>query len=756
MPNHDRDRKASIAPLSSILLAVFAGSMMGLDLANAQSATPVRSVKSPRTLPASRTKPKVVRNDETATPQKTETPEPEDEIESAPKNPISVDAKSTIRLNYGRREWNADATKLDAAVIFLREGATGRIVQIELEESAPDSAVFSGIYSISWEKLEGMRAEFYAPPQKLLADIAGRKQIASMIESKELKRLPFVLRKDPVTGAQNIELFDNPSQARTAYRAFQAEQQLLVALKNRYEDRAQTLDTAAIAAEQAEFEESSRNLAERVRMSQLETQRLAQLLQTYSNLTSEERARRQSEARKASEQAMLDYRANRFSEAKENFQKAVDLDPSSRNYYFQYGVTLYKLDDFNRALVYLDLAEAKSVNTVEREFYRGLSFYRLKDSRGALESFEKVGAAKDPLISPSARFYRGVIYFERKQWSEARTEFQAVLDESKDPALDTRAEAFLENILRQQQFDTERSKKWSLTATIGELYDDNVLVSSDSERDRGTATDNEALRTLLQGSLRYRPIYEETSEFAIQLDAMTLYSVDTSFQRAASISNADPTVVALTLPYTHKGLFLGKGHKFDIIPGIEATYMGIEGGEWKMIYQSYLASFQNLFIVSDRYLTSLNLDLRSDNSNLSTSTGDDDSTAIKSKFSWSNINFLEDKSQIIVSDLAFTLNNSKGKNSVFNRIDIGVGYVTPFFWDMTFSTKLSYFHLTYPENSTGRIDDSVTLSLGLTRKLSELLTGGFMTSYNINGSNTSANQYKRFNAMFTLTANNLF
>ncbi len=717
-------------------------------------AKPKAATKSPRALPPSRAKTKVVSPDEAATVAKTD--DADDDIESAPKSPINVETKNAIRLNYGRREWNSDATKVDAAVIFLREGSTGRIVQIELEESAPDSAVFSGTYSINWKKLEGLRAEFYAPPQKLLADVTGRKKIAAMIEPKELKRLPFVLRKDPVTGLQNIEIFDNPAQARSAYRAFQAEQELLVALKNRYENRAQTIDTAALAEEQAEFEESSRNLAERVRMSQIETQRLASLLQGYSSSSNEDRARRKSEAQKAADQAMLDYRASRFAEAKENFQKAVDLDPSARNYYFQYGVTLYKLDDFNRALVYLDLADSKNVNTVERDFYRGLAFYRLKDSRGALEAFETVASAKDPLVSPSARFYRGVIHFERKRWTESRAEFQNVLDNSKDPVLDERAEAYIESILRQQQWEAERSRKWSLTATIGELYDDNVLLSSDSDRDRGTATNREALRTLLAGSLRYRPVYNEHSEFALQMDALTMYSIDTGFQRAQSISNADPTIVGLSAPWTHKGVFLGKGHKFDVVPGVEVTYMGIEGNEWKMIYQSYLASFRNMFIVSDRYITNVNLDLRSDNSKLNASTGDDDSSAIKSQLSWSNINFLEDKTRIILSDVSFTLNNSKGKNSVFNRIDLGVGYVTPFYWETTFNTKLSYFHLTYPENSTGRTDDSVTLSVGLSRKLTDRLMGGFMTSYNINSSNVSANQYKRLNSMLTLTANNLF
>lgn len=681
----------------------------------------------------------------------------DDDVETiARKSPVHVDSKNTIRLNYGRREWNTNPTQLDSAVIFLREGASGKIVQIEAEETAPDSAVFSGYYSINWRNLDALRVEFFAPPQKLLIDLTGRKKISQMIETKELRNLPFVLRKDPVTGVQNIELFDNLEQARLAYRAFQAEKELLVALKNRLDSRNQTLDTAMLATERAELEEASRNLAERVRMSQIETQRLSQLLSAYTNASVESREKRRSDAQAAADQAMLDYRAGRLAEARKSFEQAVDLDPSNRTYYFQYGVTLYKLEDFNRSLVYLDLADGKGLNSTEREFYRGLAYYRLKDSSSALSAFEKVVAAKDSVISPSARFYRGIIFFEKKRWTEARPEFQGVLDESKDPALDERSEAYLENILRQQQFDAERARRWSITGTFGEMYDDNVLLSSDSDRDRGIATNKEAFRTLLVGSARYRPIYEETSEFSLQADVMTMLSVDTSFQGSQTISNADPTVVGFSAPWTHKGMFLGKGHKFDFVPGVEATYMSVENNEWKMIYNSLLAGFQNLFIISDFWITSVNVDLRRDSSLLSSSTGDDDSSALKSKISWSNINFLSDKKQIVLSDFAYTLNNSQGKNSVFNRIDLGIGYVRPFYWDTTFSSKLSYFLLTYTQNATGRIDNSYSLTLGLTRKVWENVTGGIATTYNINSSNVTANQYKKLNVMLTLTANNAF
>ncbi|CAN5446812.1 hypothetical protein BH10BDE1_BH10BDE1_06640 [soil metagenome] len=705
-------------------------------------------------------------------PEEAQTPvvpaaDPADDFEPVAKRGTQLDLKNAIRLNYGRSEWNSSPTKIDEAVIFLREADTGRIVQIQAEETAPDSATFSGIYSINWQKFEEKRIEFYAPPQKLLAGVNGRKKISQMIELKELRRLPFVLRRDPITGLQNIELFDSADQARLAYKAFQSEQALLQALKSKAAQKgltansegtaelSQTVDTAMLA-DKAAFEKLSKDLNERVRLSQIETQKLSQMIQKFGALTPDERTSKKKEAQAAADQAMIDYRANRFVEARESFDKAVELDPTNRSYYYQYGITLYKNLDFNRSLVYLDLSEELDISEAEKDFYRGLNYYQLKDNDNALAAFQKSVDDKDPEISPSSNFYRGLILFGQKKWVECRAEFQRTLDTSNDPALDERAEAYIENILRQQQAEAERARRWTLSGTAGVIYDDNVLVSSDSDRDRGVATDLEAFRTLAAGSARYRALYEENQEWAAQIDLSTMYSVGKDFQTTQTVRNADPTVVGLTLPWTYKGTFQGKGYKFDFVPGYESTFMSIENNEWKSIFHSYLAGFQNLFVMNERWYMNLNVDLRQDAFTLDSSTGDNDSTALKTKLTWSNINFLADKKQLIVSDLSYTSNNSLGKNTLFNRVDLGVAYVTPWNWNTTVLTKLSYFMLTYPQNSNGRIDNSYTLILGLTRPWNEMLTLGLTGLYTMNNSNVSANQYKKLNLMITLAANNAF
>lgn len=739
-----------------IVIALITSASYGADSKTAK-VLPKRKAGTQKVLPS-----------ETQLPVAEKPPAPGDEVETLPrKKAVNVDLKSAIRLNYGRSDWNSDPTKIDEAIIFLREGDSGRIVQIQAEETAPDSAVFSGTYSVNWASFEDRRIEFYAPPQKLLADMAGRKKITEMIDAKELRRLPFVMRRDPITGIQNIELFDNVEQARLAYKAFQSDQQLMQALKSKAAQNGQIINSGgtselnqvvdtAMLAEKAAFEKLSKDLNERVRLSQLETQRLSQLIQKFAALTPDERAKNKKDAQAAADQAMIDYRANRFEQARANFDKAVELDPTNRSYYYQYGITLYKVTDYNRSLVYLDLAEAKDINPAEKDFFRGLNYYQLKDTANGLEAFQKSSDAKDPEISPSANFYRGLLYYDKKNWADARTEFQRTLDTSNDPALDERAEAYVENILRQVQNDAERAHRWTLGGTAGVIYDDNVILSSDSDRDRGAPTNLEAYRTLLAGSARYRAMYDDTQEFAAQLDVSTIYSVGKDFKTTQAVSNTDPTVVGLTLPWTYKGTLRDKGYKFDFVPGYERTYMSSENNEWKSIFNSYIFGFQNLLVMDERWYMNVNVDLRQDNSTLNSSVGDDNSTALKAKVTWSNINFLEDKKQLIVSDLSYTANNALGKNAVFNRLDLGLGYVAPWKWGTTFVSKFSYFNLSYPQNVSGRNDNSYMVTLGLSRPILEKLLAGFTGVYTINNSNVTSNQYKKMNVMLTLTANDAF
>jgi tetratricopeptide (TPR) repeat protein len=499
-------------------------------------------------------------------------------------------------------------------------------------------------------------------------------------------------------------------------------------------------------------EEAAKAEAERIRLEQIAQRQAAEQLAKFNAMVAAEKEARIKKAAETATEALSLYHQGKFPEAKAKFEEATKLDPANKTYYYQYAVSLYRTEDFNKAVVFFNLAQGDGVDQTEKNFFLGLAYFRLKNYENSLGSFERVIATKHKDMAPSASFYKGIILFDQKKWAEAQAAFQAVLDTSKDNALDERAEAYVERILRIQQFELERSRKWQFTFMAGEQLDSNVLLQPDSLA-APSSTGKEGYRTLLMGSGRYRPIYDETTEFAIQLDALTMYTVDRTYQVAQSLRNADPTVAALTLPWAHKGLLFGKGYKLDVIPGYESTWMSIEDNTNKVILASTTLAVNNLLVMRDNWFANYNVEFRNDQSQLKSSIGDDNSNAFKAKFAFNNLIFVsDDKAKIVTANAAYTQNQAVGKNNIFNRVDLAIGYIQPTVWDMSFNTSLAYYLLNYPQKATPRLDNDYTLNVGLNKKITDTWSTGVTGAYTINGSTDESSKYSKYTIMLTLSA----
>lgn len=674
------------------------------------------------------------------------------ETPKAQEKRIGLDSSSNIRINYGRAAWNKNPTSIDSASILMREGSTGRTIQISLTETAPDSAVFSGLYQISFQNMQRLQTEFYIPDQATLEKKDGLKKILSEIGKGGLVRNPFILRRQP-TGEQSVEIFDTKEQAREAMKAYKAEQAIASKATGTTKIPSdQALETAALGDKLRLEAEQVAALAERQRMAQIEAKRMADLQAAQAALAEKDRAARKKEAEVLSVEGLELFKQEKFAEAREKFDRAIQLDPGNQKFYMQYGITLFRLEEFSRSLVVLKLAAGPDVKTVERDFYIGLNQFRLKEYDSALPSFDSVSKSNEKALAPSAEFYEGVIYFEKKQWDESRKSFQTVLDTSSDAKLDERAEAYIEQILRLQQYEAEAKKKWFLSATLGEQYDSNVLLVADSDT-TGSTTDKAGYRSLLSGSVKYRPLFEETREFAAQLDVTTMYTVTTSFQGDQSLRDADPNVLSLSLPYSIKGLMFGKGMKFDLAPGYESIYMSIENHENKEIQNAVMLTSTGLLVMSDRWFSTYVLDIRKEGSFLTSSSGDDDASSVKVKLSTSQTLLVgEDKKRFFIPEGGYTLNGAAGKNAVYTRLDLGASYVVPWKWETSASFKLAYYALNYPQNSSGRADNNYTLSTGISKPVNEIWSAGFLASYSTNQSNSPSNTYSKFTGLVTLSA----
>jgi tetratricopeptide (TPR) repeat protein len=603
-----------------------------------------------------------------------------------------IDSSNQVRINYGFSAWNTNPTKIDSASLLMREGATGRIVQINLQETAPDSSVFSGIFSINWRNIDKLQVEFYIPPQELLNSNDGIKKMTALIAKNELKRKPFLLRRSD-TGAQNVEIFDSVEQAQAALRAYRAEVQLqaTIGAKARNYPTDQEIDVAKLAQTNEDRAQAAVALAERVRMHQVEADRVKNALKDYLASSANERTAKKAQAEKLAAEGLAEFRQDHFDTASKKFGQAMVLAPDTPSYMYQHAISLYRLEHYNESLVFMQLAEGASINPVERQYYLALNYFGLRDFDNAEAAFEKVVAANDPIMSQSAQFYKGVAKFEQEDWEAAQEEFQKVLDTSKDAELDKQAESYIEQILRMKQFEGERAKKWTLSATIGEMADSNVILSSDSALDQGTASDSFGFRSLLMSSLRYRPVYDEDSEFAIQADVFTMYTRDKSFGFSQSLRNADPTVATLSAPWSHKATAFGYGYKLDLAPGYERIYMSIENDEAKLIVDSFIMNVNNLVVMNQNWFANWNVETRRDMSHLNSSTGDLDSNAYKARLVNTNTIILNSaKDKFLTAEGAFTMNQAMGRQVTYNRIDANVGYLQPFYWDTVANAKLGY------------------------------------------------------------------
>jgi hypothetical protein len=155
----------------------------------------------------------------------------------------------------------------------------------------------------------------------------------------------------------------------------------------------------------------------------------------------------------------------------------------------------------------------------------------------------------------------------------------------------------------------------------------------------------------------------------------------------------------------------------------------------------------------DNWFANYNVEFRNDQSQLKSSIGDDNSNAFKAKFAFNNLIFVsDDKAKIVTANAAYTQNQAVGKNNIFNRVDLAIGYIQPTVWDMSFNTSLAYYLLNYPQKATPRLDNDYTLNVGLNKKITDTWSTGVTGAYTINGSTDESSKYSKYTIMLTLSA----
>lgn len=666
----------------------------------------------------------------------------------------SFDVSRMMHLTYGSASWNTDPTKIDSAYLILRDRTTGKIVQILLEETEPDSAQFTGQFHVNLSDTT-ISPEIYIPPKELRNGIKDYKKLMDAIQAGKLARKPVIMKKNE-KGHSVLDVYDTREQAETALKAYEQEKQLALDLRKKQALKKINNEAAMVAAAEAERRAKLEKLAleaaqreqERLRLEQIERQKAAERAEALKRLTEEQKIKRRAQALELHNQALELYEQGDYESAEDKFKQAIDLDPENKSYEYKYGITLYRLNKFNQALVTLKISTVDPALETEKKYFMGLVHYRLGELENSLKQFGEVSQAKDPVLSPAATFYAGVVLFSQERYENAKKNFETVIDESQDPKLDAQAEDYLERVMSALAWKKLRENRFSLTGVVGAMYDSNVLLTPTSISGGGTPSDSADFRLNTTLDLLYRPVFTETNQWTPHATANLTNSVKNDS------APADPFIYTFAAPYSHTG----KDWTITATPGYEMLFMdpSATGTKTDQMDSVYLA-IDNTFVMSKKWTSLYTIEYRNDSSFDASSNGPDDLSSNKYTFRTVQTTFVDSAhKQLLLPSLAIVRNNAKGSNKTYNRFDAGVTYVRPINYGMTWNTSLALYQQTYSNTDPRRVDNNYTFITGVSKPWKEWIALGLSGTYIRNNSTDETYTYSKFMVMTTATITTSF
>lgn len=656
-----------------------------------------------------------------------------------------------LKIVYGSPSWNTDSKRVDSAFLFLRNKQTGQVIKVVLEESDPDSSRFIGDFSLQMKQSKDLsQYEAYIPPQSMRSSEEAAKKFNLLLSQNQVEKKPIAIREK--SNRISFEVFDTQDQATRAEKAYAQEKETA----DQSNITARDSENETNGPEKTEFQlKSEKDAAEReanrIRIEQIEKQKIIGRQQQLQKLTEAQKNVQLEQAKKLADLAMKDYQSGRFSIAEVKFKKSAELDPNNSSFYYQYGVTLYKNNKADQALVVFGISKVDPALENEKKYYMALCHYKLKETSSAEPLFLEVSNSDDKILAPSARFYHGYLLFEQEKFDGAKNSFETVIDTSDDPQLAKRAEEMLEQILQAQQFKVQQSKRWNLTLALGSMYDSNVLLAQDNQTSQGTALKISDYRFLLAASIENRAVITKSYEWAPRFSTFYLYSL----KSAAAI--ADPLVATLYLPLNWKSIFLDKNSQWQIGPGYETLFMDANAsGQRENIMNSlYVNGKQNLFI-RDNWISAHELEVRQDKSLLAGSENENNYDAMKYTLRVTESLMMNPaRTELMIPTISYTANDAKGSNRYYTKFEIGSAYIRPVKYFGSWISSLTFYQLRYSKAQPTRMDSNMAIATGFNRPWIGA-NWGLTATYSSNTSDSEANQYSKFTVLGIVSWNNAF
>jgi tetratricopeptide (TPR) repeat protein len=598
--------------------------------------------------------------------------------------------------------------------LVLTDQESGRKAIIRLRQSLTNKTEFSGVYLVRLSEADSSTLKIQAPGK-------GDYLIAHIDSQKANRVVLFPNRADKEKYLEHLD--------QTAISTESPKAKPTGAVKK--------IDLAAI--------ERARE-KERQRIEQDEAARRQQLIEDQKKLAAAEIAARKKQAAEVADRANALYAQEKYIQAEELYKEASSLDPENRKFYYFYGVTLFRNQKFNKALVVFELTDGEA-NPVEKTYYQALCHLKTKEFDKAAGEFSAVKESNHPNLSVPSAYMAGTLRFQKGDWSTARNDFEYVIDTSDDPNMDKEAEKYIEEIDAIEAFEENKKTKFIWSIFLNPSYDSNVLNLANS-----TATDLAGYRLSYGGSAEYRVIYEHDHELSVIGNASDTLTTSTNFQQTSTLKNADALSVSVAVPYKIKTKAWNLPYQSTLKPSYELIYMNADQvGERENITSSAVLKWDNSFVMKGSWISAYGLEVRSDTSYLNSAAAENQSATritLSSDQSW----YLDPKkTTTFVWGLGLALNDAKGANQRYTKITTSGSYSMPFVKDWNALYRGELASANYADHSSGRKDTYISLTAGYTKALNDKWTFTGTFSVTSNDSNVSTYKYSKYTLGGTFT-----
>ena len=356
--------------------------------------------------------------------------------------------------------------------------------------------------------------------------------------------------------------------------------------------------------------------------------------------------------------------------AQSAFERAVAADASDDTIYLAMAVHFRRTAQYRRSLAVLRMLEGGSIDSVQLAFQTGTTLMQMGADDEALDKLAQARSDGDSLTTaPTASFHMGLIEMKRRRFPEAKAHFQWVLDNSRNPKLDMRAERKIEEILREEGLAARNRARWGFAFSLGPAYDSNVLGASEHSYRKSLA----ATRMLYSAGIAYKAWAHDEKTLGTELSVTDAYSWDNQFKADPHIQTADGLLLSFRAPYT-----VSKKDGYSIAPGFQSLFMTDGGSDRKPIFNSAFLSAKKTFEHDPRVTTDIGGEVSFDAYSGRSLTGTSNPTSTKYSAWIGHASPLSRKSPALMSfDLLFSLNDALGVDAHYKRFQLAAAILMP-------------------------------------------------------------------------------